>query len=127
MPVNSGKQTRTTHLKAGKIQAGQLKQAGILLQNLPQKPQSIFSLLEAIDQLRDPLQAALMKGYSYEELATILQTQGIPIQESTLKSYLASASKVTDRPQEPVKLDFWHAYQASLQEREEVYRHLAIS
>ncbi|MCU0526086.1 MAG: hypothetical protein MUF72_14795 [Elainella sp. Prado103] len=129
MSVNSGNRTRTTYPKSSQIQSGTIRQAGKSLQNLPQKTQATFSLQEAIHRLRHPLRLALMKGYSYHELAAILRAQGISIRESTLKTYLALAQKTADRTQaeSAVKSDFWNAYQDSLQEREEVYRRLATS
>ncbi|MDX2211674.1 MAG: type I secretion C-terminal target domain-containing protein [Oculatellaceae cyanobacterium bins.114] len=53
------------------------------------------SLKEAVHQLQDSLEAALVKGYSYEELADLLQQEGIPISSSSLKNYLASTRRQT--------------------------------
>ncbi|MFM7427964.1 MAG: hypothetical protein ACKO7W_23700 [Elainella sp.] len=66
--------------------------ATIAPQDLPGQKEWL-SLQEAISQLRAPLEAALAKGYSYEELAVMLQQQGISIRASVLKSYLASGKQ----------------------------------
>lgn len=138
------------------IQPETINQVRDVLQGLPAKTQTSISVEEAIDQLKDSLKTALVKGYSYEELASLLQQEGIPIKSSSLENYLASTRRQTsenktstsseDEPSDnlseqvevvipiraesvsyTVKSDFWTAYQESLKEREEVYRRLAES
>lgn len=146
--------------KSSRIQSQAVNRTKAALQDLPEKAAGLISLQEAIHQLRAPLKAALNKGYSYQELAAMLQQQGISISRSTLRSYLAldkqqnsrnsrsgkaesrkmeEISEITSNVAEilvPSRIDisassgdrsFWNAYQASLRDREEVYRCLAES
>jgi hypothetical protein len=53
------------------------------------EPEEVVPLLEAIALLQNQLLSALNKGYTYEELASILQSVKINIKPSTLKRYLA--------------------------------------
>ncbi|HEY9642635.1 MAG TPA: hypothetical protein V6C57_19265 [Coleofasciculaceae cyanobacterium] len=72
-----------------------LDQAGSLLQDLPQKAKEDLSLREAVDQLQEQVKAALAKGYSYDEVATLLDGKGIEISASTLKRYVSLSSRQT--------------------------------
>lgn len=70
-----------------------VKQAAIddaqsALQALPEKPKEKLSLKEAVEKLKAPLQAALAKGYSYQELAVMLKENDIIISAATLKNYV---------------------------------------
>ncbi|MGI0484159.1 hypothetical protein ACN4EK_01910 [Pantanalinema rosaneae CENA516] len=70
-----------------------VKQAAIddaqsALQGLPEKPKEKLSLKEAVEKLKAPLQAALAKGYSYQELAMMLKENDIVISAATLKNYV---------------------------------------
>lgn len=67
-----------------------VEQVGISLQALPEKIPDTLSLRQTIERLRDPIEAALAKGYSYDELVPMLAQQGINIQPSTLKRYVLS-------------------------------------
>ncbi|MBW4654977.1 MAG: hypothetical protein KME20_18330 [Kaiparowitsia implicata GSE-PSE-MK54-09C] len=66
-----------------------ISQADSLLEQLPKKPKEHWSLREAIDLLREPINAALDRGYSHDEIATFLADQEIRISVSSLKRYLA--------------------------------------
>ncbi len=66
-----------------------ISQAGSLLEQLPQKPKEHWSLREAIDLLREPINTALDRGYTHNEIATFLADQEIRISVSSLKRYLA--------------------------------------
>jgi hypothetical protein len=68
-------------------------QAGTFLDGLPEKPKEDFSLRAAVDRLREPIRAALSKGYTYEEVAELLAKQGITISPSTLKNYVPSGTR----------------------------------
>ncbi len=83
--------------RSSKIQPRIISKTRASLQDLPAGKQELLSLQEAIYQLRAPLKAALTKGYSYSELAGLLQQKGISISESTLKNYLASGSQQKSR------------------------------
>lgn len=85
-----------------------VEQMGITLQELPEKTPDTLSLRQTIERLREPIEAALAKGYSYDELVPMLAQQDINIQPSTLKRYVlsggdrvtrkrASAGKTTTR------------------------------
>jgi hypothetical protein len=83
------------HSKSAKIQPETVSLARASLQDLPEK--ELLSLQEAIHKLRAPLEAALVKGYSYQELADLLNQQGISINVPTLRSYLTSSGRQKTR------------------------------
>jgi hypothetical protein len=70
-----------------------IEQASKALQNLPEKIKEKLSLREAVDVLRDQITAALDKGYSYEDIAAMLEKQGVSIAPSSLKHYLARSNR----------------------------------
>ena len=70
-----------------------VEQAHEALQNLPEKTKEKLSLREAVDVLRDQITAALDKGYSYEDIAAMLEKQDITIAPSSLKHYLARSNR----------------------------------
>jgi hypothetical protein len=63
------------------------------LQGLPEKPKENWSLREAVSVLQESISAALSKGYSYEEVASMLSKKGVDISASSLKSYLSAAKR----------------------------------
>lgn len=75
--------------KSANVSKTAIDQVGSFLQDLSAKPKEELSLREAIDQLREPIQTALAKGYSYPEIATMLGEQGITTTASTLKRYIS--------------------------------------
>jgi hypothetical protein len=79
--------------RATLVKLAQVEEARTFLQSLPEKSKEDLSLKEAIDKLREPLQAALAKGYSYQDLAAQLEKQGIKISATTLKNYLPSGKR----------------------------------
>jgi hypothetical protein len=83
----------TRRSKSMTIQPTIVTTASSFLEDLPAKPKENFSLREAVDQLRDPLKTALSKGYSYQDLASMLHEQGIEISASTLKNYVPSGKR----------------------------------
>lgn len=75
-----------------------IDQVSAVLKELPEKPKEKLLLREAVDQLRDQIKAALSKGYSYDEVAAMLTTQGIEISTATLKRYVpAGRNRSTKR------------------------------
>lgn len=72
-------------------------QVGVSLQALPEKTPDTLSLRQTIERLREPIEAALAKGYSYDELVPMLAQQGINIQPSTLKRYVLSGGDRSTR------------------------------
>ncbi len=48
-----------------------------------------MSLREAIDQLREPIQSAMAKGYNYDDIIAVLAESGIPTTAATVKRYVS--------------------------------------
>lgn len=88
MLVVTNKRPKTVLVKKDSV-----AQAGNFLDSLPEKPKETFSLRSAVDRLREPIRAALAKGYTYDEVAALLAKQGISISPSTLKNYVPSGSR----------------------------------
>ncbi|MEL6442147.1 MAG: hypothetical protein AAFQ80_23245 [Cyanobacteria bacterium J06621_8] len=76
-----------------KFQIDKLDRALEALDKLETKPKSELSLRESIYFLRGKLNAALKKGYSYDDLSSILAEQEILVSAATLKLYLTESSK----------------------------------
>lgn len=70
-----------------------IEQATTALQDLPEKPKEQWSLREAVNLMRDSINDALSKGYSYEEVAEMLTSQGVHINVQSLKYYLVRGKK----------------------------------
>jgi hypothetical protein len=81
--------------RGSKVKASALESAIAAIGNIPEKPQELFSLREAIAQLLPYITTALEKGYSIEEIAEYLARDGIVIQPSTLRSYLIAARRAS--------------------------------
>jgi hypothetical protein len=94
MPVATGKRP-----KAAVVRQEAIDNTSAFLQSLPDKPKEDMSLREAIEQMREPLRAALMKGYTYQELAAMLSDQGINISAFTLKNYVPSGRRRSAKEQ----------------------------
>lgn len=78
------------------VSKGAISSASSILGDLPEKPKEIWSLREAIDLLKEPISAALDRGYSYAEVSKMLTEKGVEISPSTLKYYLSSARREKD-------------------------------
>lgn len=63
------------------------------LERLEEKPKEELSLRDSIYFLRDKLRLALKKGYSYQDLSSLLEQQEILISAATLKQYLTEIDK----------------------------------
>jgi hypothetical protein len=85
--------TQTKRTRATLVNQSTVEEVREFLQSLPENPKEDLSLKEVIDKLREPLQAALAKGYSYQDLAAQLEKQGIHISATTLKNYLPSGRR----------------------------------
>lgn len=70
-----------------------LEIASSTLQSLPEKPKESWSLREAVSVLQESISLALSKGYSYDEVSTLLSQKGVAISASSLKSYLSAAKR----------------------------------
>jgi hypothetical protein len=76
-----------------KIHVDTLNTALSKLEQLSTKPKSELNLRESIFFLKDKLNSALKKGYSYQDLSEVLSEQEILISATTLKQYLTDMSK----------------------------------
>jgi hypothetical protein len=63
------------------------------LEKLEEKAKEELSLRESIYFLREQLQSALKKGYSYQDLSELLEKQEIKVSAATLKQYLTEIEK----------------------------------
>lgn len=75
--------------KTASVSKTAIDQVGSLLQDLSAKPKEEMSIREAIDQLREPIQSAMAKGYHYEDIIKILSDSGISTTATTVKRYLS--------------------------------------
>ena len=64
------------------------------LLNAPVKEKENFSLQEAIHDMATEINQILDRGYSYDEIATMLKDGGIDVKPTTLRQYLAQVTKV---------------------------------
>ena len=80
-----------------KIHVDTLQTALDKLEQLETKPKSELNLRESIFFLKDKLNSALKKGYSYQDLSEILESQKILISAATLKQYLTEMGKKKSR------------------------------
>ena len=76
-----------------KIHVDTLQTALEKLEQLETKPKSELNLRESIFFLKDKLNSALKKGYSYQDLSEVLSEQKILISAATLKQYLTEMGK----------------------------------
>jgi len=83
--------------KAVIVKRDVVETAGSFLGTLPEKPKETLSLREAMSNLKEPIRAALAKGYSYQDLAALLSGQGIEISASTLKNYVPSGKRQSSK------------------------------
>lgn len=86
--------------KAIAVKQSSIGNTSAFLESLPEKPKEDLSLREAIDQLREPLRAALSRGYTYAELAEMLTEKGIKISAFTLKNYVPSGKRRANKEKE---------------------------
>lgn len=75
--------------KTASVSKTAIDQVGSLLQDLSAKPKEEMSIREAIDQLREPIQSAMAKGYHYDDIIKILADSGITTTATTVKRYLS--------------------------------------
>jgi len=66
-----------------------IDEAAEALENLPEKVKEKLSLREAVDTLREQITAVLDKGYSYEDIAAMLEKQGITLLETASREALS--------------------------------------
>ena len=88
---SSSKMVRTT--PGQKIPIDKLQTTLGELEKLEEKAKEELSLRESIYFLREQLQSALKKGYSYQDLSQLLEKQEIKVSAATLKQYLTEIEK----------------------------------
>ena len=88
--------------KSAAVSRDVVESAGSFLSTLPEKPKEELSLRESMGHLRESVQAALAKGYSYQDLADLLGKQGINISATTLKNYVPSGKRQAARDKKAV-------------------------
>lgn len=76
---------------------GAMAAAADELSNLPEKPIQGYSLQEAIENLRQPIEIALSRRYTFDEIAQILTTEGIKLNATELSQYY----EVTHKQSQP--------------------------
>lgn len=85
------------------VQQSMIESTQSFLQTLPEKAKEDLSLKETALKLKAPLQAALAKGYTYEELAAMLKEKGISISAATLKNYVPTGKRSGKGPSTRLK------------------------
>ena len=73
-----------------KVKVTVIKTAIEKLKSVPDKPKDELTLRESIELMRPTIKQVLDKGYSYDEVATMLKEAGIQIGGATVKQYLAT-------------------------------------
>lgn len=69
---------------------------------IPPKPKQGMTLKEVVMKSKAMINLALKRGYTYDEIAAILTSEGISIKGATLKQYLTeSKSKRSKTPPQP--------------------------
>ena len=75
---------------------------------IPPKPKQGMTLREVILKSKAMINLALKRGYTYDEIAAILTSEGISIKGATLKQYLTESkskrSKTTPQPKPAIEL-----------------------
>jgi hypothetical protein len=80
-----------------------IEQANAHLQQLPERTKEDLSLREAVEQIREQIESALRKGYSYQDLVSMLAEQGIAISAATLKRYVPVGRSRTRKGRPPTQ------------------------
>lgn len=73
-----------------KVKVAVIETAIEKLKSVPDKPKDELTLRESIEMMRPTIKQVLDKGYSYDEVATMLKEAGIQIGGATVKQYLAT-------------------------------------
>lgn len=100
----SHRRTRTQNLSITTIE-----ESRSALESLPEKKRDRFTVGEAIAQLESPIQGALDKGYSRQDVVDVLNKAGVPISLSSLRYHLGGAtaeeprSDVSEPDQHPLR------------------------
>jgi hypothetical protein len=84
--LSNHRRTRTQALSITTIE-----ETRAALEALPTKKRDRFTVGEAIAQLESPIQGALDKGYSRQDVVDVLNKAGVPISLSSLRYHLGGA------------------------------------
>lgn len=95
--------SRKRSTKSTSISPSSIEQTATALRALPEKEREVWSLREAISQLQEPIRTALDRGYTYEEVTSMLAEQGINISVFSLKRYLSLTRPKPESGTEPTK------------------------
>ncbi|MBD1913044.1 MULTISPECIES: hypothetical protein [unclassified Leptolyngbya] len=78
--------------RAQSLSLATIEEARAALEALSEKKRDRFTVGEAIVKLEQPIQAALDKGYSRQDVVAVLNRSGVPISLSSLRYYLGGAT-----------------------------------
>jgi predicted transcriptional regulator len=79
-------------LKKKSVKRANLSKIAKSLQKLPEAKKEEITLRYAVAELRETLNQALKKGYTYSDLAALLEKQGMEISPLTLSQYLTEVN-----------------------------------
>lgn len=82
--------------KTRKIKRTQLDKFIDGLKELPEKKKTVLTARQAVVEAYPHLSSLLEKGYSYDDLVTLLEKSGIRIKRGTLQQYVRAAKKEHD-------------------------------
>ncbi|OLP18294.1 hypothetical protein BST81_11555 [Leptolyngbya sp. 'hensonii'] len=83
-----------TRSKSRAVHRSTLEQVESFLRNLPKKEKDHLPIVEAINQVAPSIRAALAKGYSYVEVASLLSEQlGLSVSAWSLRRYVPSGKR----------------------------------
>lgn len=86
--LSNHRRTRTQGLSIATIE-----ETRAALEALPEKKRDRFTVGEAIAKLELPIQSALDKGYSRQDVVAVLNKAGVPISLSSLRYHLGGTAK----------------------------------
>lgn len=102
-------------IKKAKVKKSNITQAVDLLQDLPKKVKEEHSLREAVKAMYPTIQNVLKKGYSYDEVATMLEKAEIMISGTTLRQYVREIVK-QKKPNQTAQKDVQSSQQKTSEE-----------
>lgn len=113
--------TKRRSAASAAISQSAIEQVGSTLKNLPEKPKENLSLREVVSELHSAITTALGRGYSYDEVVTILAGQGVEITVASLKRYLAAVRKESSTKSKQTKRGTRSRTASSLSQPSEVF------
>jgi hypothetical protein len=107
--------SKMAEIKKAKVKKSNITQAVDLLQDLPKKVKEEHSLREAVKAMYPTIQNVLKKGYSYDEVATMLEKAEIMISGTTLRQYVREIVK-QKKPNQTAQKDVQSSQQKTSEE-----------